>query len=161
MKISAIDLKFYQTTRYLGGPISSALAPNGVINAILDRVEADDARAGGTDYVCVYFRNENPTTTFQEVSLSIKTNTPSVDSNVAFALGSSAVFGTEQKIRDKHTPPALPAGSWVSSAGVGKIIGDMPPMAWKAIWIRREIDAYAEAYKNDGAVFTFTGKTEG
>ena len=161
MKIVSTDLEFYQTTGYLGGPITSLVAPNGITNAVLDRVDADDAKAGGTDYACIYIKNNNPSTTFQEVSVLIKSNTPSIDTNLIFALGTSAVFGTEQVIQDKLTPPVIGAGGWVSAVGIAQSIGDMPPGSWKAIWLRRDVDSLAEAYKGDGAVLTITGKTEG
>ena len=87
----------------------------------------------------------------QSAKIWIVTNTPSTDTSIEIALGSSAVNGTEQTIANENTAPTGVTFSTPSSLGTALSIGDIPAGQHKAVWIKRIVNAGAAAYNDDSA----------
>lgn len=158
MKIEPTDLKFYSTVAGLGGAITATEVSNGQLHNIFGKVEAADALAGSTQYQCIYFKNEHSTLTLFEAVTYLTSNTPSEDTNLFIALGSSGVGGTEQSIVDINTAPA--GVTFTDTLNDVLIAGDVPAGSYFPLWLQRVIDPATEAFASDGVAVTFQGKTE-
>ena len=134
----------------LGGVKSSTSVGTGLHN-LFDVVSSAEASSGDTEYRCVYIHNNHGTLTMQSAKIWIVTNTPSTDTSIEIALGSSAVNGTEQTIANENTSPTGVTFSTLSSLGTALSIGDIPAGQHKAVWIKRIVNAGAAAYNDDSA----------
>ena len=134
----------------LGGVKSSTSVGTGLHN-LFDVVSSAEASSGDTEYRCVYIHNNHGTLTMQSAKIWIVTNTPSTDTSIEIALGSSAVNGTEQTIANENTSPTGVTFSTPSSLGTALSIGDIPAGQHKAVWIKRIVNAGAAAYNDDSA----------
>lgn len=134
----------------LGGVKSSTSVGTGLHN-LFDVVSSAEASSGDTEYRCVYVHNNHGTLTMQSAKIWIVTNTPSTDTSIEIALGSSAVNGTEQTIADETTAPTGVTFSAPASEGAALSIGDIPAGQHKAVWIKRIVNAGAAAYNDDQA----------
>lgn len=159
MAIISTDIKF----RLSGGAANSdpAASIGGTKSSVdasnyFDDVSSAEATSGDTEYRCIYVHNNHGTLTLQGAKIWIQTQTPSADTDVAIALGSSAVNGTETAVADESTAPSGPSFSAPSSFAGGLTIGDLPAGQHKAIWIRRTVNAAAAAYSD-----SFTLRVQG
>jgi hypothetical protein len=134
----------------LGGVKSSTNVGTGLHN-LFDVVSSAEASSGDTEYRCVYVHNNHGTLTMQSAKIWIVTNTPSTDTSIEIALGSSAVNGTEQTVANENTAPTGVTFSAPSSEGASLSIGDIPAGQHKAVWIKRIVNAGAGAYNDDSA----------
>lgn len=134
----------------LGGVKSSTSVGTGLHN-LFDVVSSAEASSGDTEYRCVYVHNNHGTLTMQSAKIWIVTNTPSTDTSIEIALGSSAVNGTEQTIANENTAPTGVTFSAPASEGASLSIGDIPAGQHKAVWIKRIVNAGAGAYNDDSA----------
>ena len=137
----------------LGGAKSSTSVGTGLHN-LFDVVGSAEAAAGDTEYRCVYVHNNHGTLTMQSAKIWISSNTPSTDTTVEIALGSSAVNGTETSVANENTAPSGPTFSAPASEGAALSIGDIPAGQHKAVWIKRIVNTGAIAYNNDTATLT-------
>jgi len=137
----------------LGGVKSSTAVGAGLHN-LFDVVSSAEASTGDTEYRCVYVHNNHGTLTMQSAKIWISSNTPSTDTSVEIALGSSAVNGTETSVANENTAPSGPTFSAPASEGAALSIGDIPAGQHKAVWIKRIVNTGAVAYNNDSAVIT-------
>lgn len=137
----------------LGGDKSSTSVGTGLHN-LFDVVGSAEAATGDTEYRCVYVHNNHGTLTMQSAKIWISSNTPSTDTSVEIALGSSAVNGTETPVANENTAPSGPTFSAPASEGAALSIGDIPAGEHKAVWIKRIVNAGAAAYNNDTATLT-------
>ena len=137
----------------LGGAKSSTSVGTGLHN-LFDVVGSAEATAGDTEYRCVYVHNNHGTLTMQSAKIWISSNTPSTDTSVEIALGSSAVNGTETSVANENTAPSGPTFSAPASEGAALSIGDIPAGQHKAVWIKRIVNTGATAYNNDTATLT-------
>ena len=137
----------------LGGAKSSTSVGTGLHN-LFDVVGSAEAAAGDTEYRCVYVHNNHGTLTMQSAKIWISSNTPSTDTTVEIALGSSAVNGTETSVANENTAPSGPTFSAPASEGAALSIGDIPAGEHKAVWIKRIVNAGAAAYNSDGCTLT-------
>ena len=137
----------------LGGAKSSTSVGTGLHN-LFDVVGSAEAAAGDTEYRCVYVHNNHGTLTMQSAKIWISSNTPSTDTSVEIALGSSAVNGTETSVANENTAPSGPTFSAPASEGTALSIGDIPAGQHKAVWIKRVVNTGAIAYNNDTATLT-------
>ena len=137
----------------LGGAKSSTSVGTGLHN-LFDVVGSAEAAAGDTEYRCVYVHNNHGTLTMQSTKIWISSNTPSTDTSVEIALGSSAVNGTETSVANENTAPSGPTFSAPASEGAALSIGDIPAGQHKAVWIKRIINTGAAAYNSDGCTLT-------
>ncbi len=94
------------------------------------------------------------TLTMQAAKIWISSNTPSTDTSVEIALGSSAVNGTETSVANENTAPSGPTFSAPASEGAALSIGDIPAGQHKAVWIKRIVNTGAAAYNSDGCTLT-------
>ena len=88
----------------LGGAKSSTSVGAGLHN-LFDIVSSAESSSGDTEYRCVYVHNNHGSLTMQNSVIWIASNTPSADTTIEIALGSSAVNGTEQTIANENTSP--------------------------------------------------------
>lgn len=137
----------------LGGAKSSTSVGTGLHN-LFDVVGSAEAATGDTEYRCVYVHNNHGTLTMQSAKIWISSNTPSTDTTVEIALGSSAVNGTETSVANENTAPSGPTFSAPASEGAALSIGDIPAGQHKAVWIKRIINTGAAAYNSDGCTLT-------
>ena len=137
----------------LGGAKSSTSVGTGLHN-LFDVVGSAEAATGDTEYRCVYVHNNHGTLTMQSAKIWISSNTPSTDTTVEIALGSSAVNGTETSVANENTAPSGPTFSAPASEGAALSIGDIPAGQHKAVWIKRIVNTGAIAYNNDTATLT-------
>ena len=137
----------------LGGAKSSTSVATGLHN-LFDVVGSAEAATGDTEYRCVYVHNNHGSLTMQAAKIWISSNTPSTDTSVEIALGSSAVNGTETSVANENTAPSGPTFSAPASEGAALSIGDIPAGQHKAVWIKRIVNAGAAAYNNDTATLT-------
>ena len=137
----------------LGGAKSSTAVGTGLHN-LFDVVGSAEAAAGDTEYRCVYVHNNHGTLTMQSAKIWISSNTPSTDTSVEIALGSSAVNGTETSVANENTAPSGPTFSAPASEGAALSIGDIPAGQHKAVWIKRIVNTGAAAYNSDGCTLT-------
>lgn len=165
MAITATDIEFRLSggasnssgDASLGGTISSN-AVSASINAFFDRVTGAEASAGDTEYRCLYIRNSHATLTLYAAAVWISSNTPSGSTAISIGLGAAAVGATETAVANESTAPGGGVSfSAPSTYGAGLSIGDIPAGSYKAVWIKRVVDASAPAYNND----TFTLNVQG
>jgi len=142
----------------LGGAISSTAVGSGIHN-LFDQVSSAESAAGDTEYRCFYVRNSHGTLDLWNAKVWIHSNTPSGDTAVRIALGTSAVNGTEQTIVDESTAPSDVSWSTAANDGASLSIGDLPPGEHKALWVERVITAGAAAYSDDQATIRVKGDT--
>ena len=166
MPITTADIKFFLSggasntdgDASLGGAISTTQASS-TANELFDIVTGNEASAGSTEYRCIYIKNDNATLTLFSTLVFIETNTPSTDTTVEIALGTSAIDGTEQTIADETTAPSGTSFSTAANEGAALSIGDIPAGEHKAIWIKRIVSASASAYDADGVTIRVKGDT--
>jgi hypothetical protein len=172
--ISTANLKWYLSgtatsaapTTSLGGSINTATGAWTAATALDDLfadVTGTQAAAGVTQYLCLYFRNED-TNANGLLSGAIYVggyNVMPADANdkIALAIGSSAKNGTEQTVVNITTAPtggvSFTDGSSCTTYATGLALPTpMTHNDWQAIWLRRTIGAGATA---SGAVYTITG----
>lgn len=137
----------------LGGVKSSTAVGAGLHN-LFDVVSSAEASTGDTEYRCVYVHNNHGSLTMQSAKIWISSNTPSTDTAVEIALGSSAVNGTEQTVANESTAPTGVTFSAPANEGASFSIGDIPAGEHKAVWIKRIVNTGATAYNNDTATLT-------
>ena len=143
----------------LGGARATQQIVTATLHNLFDVVSSAESEAGDVEYRCFYVRNAHGTLTLQNAVVYIETNTPSEDTAVRIALGTSAINGTEQTIGDEDTEPS--GVSWSTADGVGNAlsIGNIPPGEHKAIWVEWTVDTDAAAYNNDSVEIVVRGDT--
>lgn len=131
----------------LGGAKSSVAAGTN----LFDAVSSAEGAAGDVEYRCFYVHNANATLTMENAVVWIQANTPSADTQLAIAVGSSAINGTEQTVANEGTAPTgLAAFSEAANEGAAVALGNIPPGQHRAVWVRRTVNAGAAA-SNDTA----------
>ena len=104
-------------------------------------------------------KNTHASLTLQSAKVWISTNTPSSDTAIRIALGTSAVNGVEQTVGTEQTQPSGVSWSTAINEGAALSIGNIPNGQHKAIWIERVITAAAGAANDDSYVLTYAGDT--
>jgi len=143
----------------LGGAISTTAVTDNTTHNVWDVVSSAESSAGDTEYRCIYVRNSHASLTLQSAKVWISTNTPSADTAIRIALGTSAVNGTEQTIANETTAPTGVTWSTAANEGAALSIGNIPNGQHKAIWIERVITAAAAAANDDSYVLSYAGDT--
>jgi len=143
----------------LGGAIHATQITDATTHNLFDIVSSAEASAGDTEYRCFYVKNNHGSLTLQNAEVYITTNTPSTDTAIRIALGTSAVDGVEQTIVDESTEPSGVSWSTADGSGNALSIGDIPFGEHKAIWVERVVGAAASAYTDDNVVITVVGDT--
>lgn len=165
MAIVAGDIDFHLSgatgtpATSLGGAIHATQITDATTHNLFDVVSSAETTAGDTEYRCLYVKNNHGTLTLQSAGIYINTQTPSADTSVEIALGTSAVNGIEQTVADESTAPTGVTWTALTGSGNALSIGDIPAGQHKAIWVKRIVSAAASAYTDDSGIFTVTGDT--
>lgn len=167
MPIIASDIKFYlsggaansDVDASLGGAISSVEITTATLHNLFDVVSSAETTAGDIEYRCIYAKNTHGSLTLQASTAFVSANTPSGDTSADIGLGTAAISATEQTIADESTAPSAVSFSAPATQGAGLSIGDLTPGQFKAIWVRRTINAAASAYSNDSVTVDVGGDT--
>lgn len=138
----------------IGGAKSSTAAPSG----LFDTVTGAQSTAGDINYRCIYVQNTHATLTLIGAKAWLDANTASADTTIDIGLGAAAVSATETAIADEATAPATVTFSAPTDLAGGLSIGDLAPGEFKAIWLRRTVDASAAA-SNDTYTLRVGGDT--
>lgn len=162
MAIVSADIKY----RLSGGgsnadpaaSIGGAKSSNDMASTIFDDVSSAEALAGDIEYRCVYVHNNHGSLSYTTPKVWIQSNTPSADTTIEIALGSSALNGTEAAVANENTAPSGPTFSAPTDYAGGIALGDIPAGQHRAIWIRRTVTAGA-AVASDGFTLRVQGDT--
>jgi hypothetical protein len=143
----------------LGGAIHANTVTDASLHNLFDVVSSDEATAGDTEYRCIYLKNAHGTLTLQGATVYIVADTANSETQMAIALGTSAIDGTEQTVGDEDTAPA--GVTWETGIGSANelTIGDLAAGSHKALWIRRVVSAAASAANDTDASIRFGGDT--
>ena len=143
----------------LGGAISSTALVDASLHNLFDQVASDEASAGDVEYRCIYVRNGHATLALQNAKVYLSADAQNANVTMAFALGTSAINGTEQTVADEDTAPT--GVTWEEAAGEenAQVIGNLPAGQHKAVWIRRTVTAGAPADDLDSATLVLAGDT--
>ena len=125
----------------VGGAKSATAAPVGVF----DDVSGAESAAGDVEYRCIYVHNNHATLVSQLAVLWILANTPSADTTIDVALGTSAINGVEQAVADETVAPAGVAWTAAATVGAAIALGNIPAGQHRAVWLRRTINVAAAA----------------
>jgi len=165
MAIVAGDIDFHLSgatgtpATSLGGAIHATQITDATTHNLFDVVSSAETTAGDTEYRCLYVKNNHGTLTLQNAEIYINTQTPSTDTSVEIALGTSAVNGTEQTVGNESTAPTGVTWTALTGSANALSIGDIPAGQHKAIWVKRIVSATASAYTDDSGIFTVAGDT--
>lgn len=136
----------------LGGAMSTAaggIITPGNNNNLWDDVTGAESAAGDIEYRCIYVRNEHATLTLQGAVLWVDAD-PANGAIEGVALDSAAVGSTAASTAaDENTAPS-PAVTFVEGTAIdtkaeGLAIGNLGPNQFKAIWVRRKVNAGTSA----------------
>lgn len=158
MPITPEEIKFYQSTNKLGGPITATEVPND-LHAIFDIVDDTGSEGGETNYRCIYLKNTNSSLTLKESIIFILSELESDTSQFAIGLGTSPIGSSEQSIADETIPPIGVTFTELIGEAEALIIGNLAQGNYKAIWLRRIIAVNTEAENADGVTLRAKGKT--
>lgn len=157
MAVTAAQIKLFKSTNSLGGAITATEIVSATLHNLFDIVNATESRDGDTEYRCFYIRNTNTVDTLKSAAIQIVSDTPSADTQIAIGLGTAAIGATEQTIADEGTTPL--GVSFITNEGTPLTIGDIPPNSYKAVWVRRVVNAGTAAATSDAATLRVTGET--
>jgi hypothetical protein len=143
----------------LGGAKSSTEITDATLHNLFDQVASAESAAGDTEYRCFYVHNSHGSLELQAAKVWIQTQTPSADTSVEIALGTSAINGTEQTVGDESTAPTGVSWSTAANEGAALSIGNIPAGQHKAIWVKRIVGAAAAAHNSDSVVIRVKGDT--
>lgn len=167
MAIVATDIKVYLSggagntvpDNSLGGVRSTTEVVDATLHNLFDIVSGAESTAGDTEYRAIYVRNEHATLTYQSAEVWIQANTTSTDTSAEISLGTAAIDATEQTIVNESTAPIGTTFSTAAGQGNALAIGNLAPDSFKAIWVKRVVDAGSAAFNNDTLVVRFNGQT--
>lgn len=142
----------------LGGAKSSTEIGTSLHN-LFDIVGSAESAAGGTKYRCFYVYNAHATLDLENAVIFIQSNTPSADTSVEIAVGSSAVNGTEQTVANESTAPTGVTFSAAANLGAALALGTIPAGEHRAVWVKRIVSADAAAYNDDQVTLRVQGDT--
>lgn len=162
MPIISSDIKFYLSggaansdpNASLGGAISSVEMVDNTLHNLFDKVSVAEALAGDTEYRAIFIKNTHATLSFENIVLSISSQTSSADSSLQFALAGEAIgVSTIETIANENTAPS---GETFATTPV--TIGTLAPGEMKGIWVKWIIDAAADVAL-DSATLQWAGET--
>lgn len=144
----------------LGGVKSSTEIVNSVDNNLFDDVTSAEHLSGDTEYRCFYVHNANGSTTLTSAVAWIASDTISADTDLAIAVGTAAVNGTEQTIANENTAPTGVTWSNVAiDRPSGLPLGNLPAGQHKAVWLRRIVTTGSVPQVGDTAQIAVGGDT--
>lgn len=134
-----------------GGVRSAARVPTTLFPNITDA----NNTAQGSRYRCLYIVNDSDTLV-SDIHLWTHENTPYPLDGIAIGLGTSAVDGTEQTIANQNTAPTGVTFEFPTT-GAYLVVGDLPPGASRAIWLRLSWEANGYVYQDNGFTVRWQG----
>lgn len=140
----------------LGGAKSSTQVTGSVV---FDAVQGAEATSGDVEYRVLYVHNAHATLTLQNAKAWISANTPSPDTVIHIAVGSSVVNGTEPTLADENTPPTGLTFTTAPTNSEAVLLGNIPPGQHRAIVLRRTVTAGAVERASDTATVSVWGES--
>lgn len=139
-----------------GGAMSTATSDisSGAINNLWDNVGGTESRDGRTEYRCIAVYNSHSSATMLNTKIWILTDTTSPHDEVDIALSTTPVTtGDESFSTVGSAETTNPNTSFdfqhKNSESNSWIIGDIPPLHKKYVWIRRSVQAGAASQANN------------
>jgi len=161
MSVLSTDIKLFKSASgaalSLGGAITATEIVSSTLNNLFDIVSSTESRDGDIEYRCFYVRNTNTSFTLQAAAIQIVSDTASLTTRIAIGLGSSFVGGVEQSVADEETAPI--GVTFTNVEGNVLNIGNIPPNSFKAVWVRRTVNAGTAAATSDASTLRITGET--
>lgn len=162
MPIVASDIKLYLSggaansdpNASLGGAISSTVLVDNTLHNLFDKVTVAEALAGDTEYRAIFIKNTHASLTFENVVLSISSQTSSAQTSLQLALAQEAIgVSTIETVANENTAP-----SGETFAGTSVTIGNLAPGEMKGVWVKWVVDAGATVAL-DTTTIQFAGET--
>jgi hypothetical protein len=132
----------------LGGAIdmTTPIPEGGIVGGLWDNVSADEAVTGKTEFRCFYLKNTHSSVSLLNPILVVQKDTESSSDFISVGWGLSLVNVAEQSIATESTYPNNVTFYSGATAGTGAILGrDIPPMGYKAVWLRRTVGFGAQS----------------
>lgn len=162
MAIVSEEIKFFKSSSGvgLGGAISNVEIVDNVLANIFDNVSSAEGVAGDVEHRCIYVGNRNALINLVAAVMFIEANAVSDDLNIEIGLGTSGINGIETPIAEEGDAPVGVVFSSAVDYDNGIALGTIPAATGHiAVWIRRTVEAGAEAVSDDGATYTVQGET--
>ena len=157
MPISSTDMKLFKTTNNLGGTITSNELVSASLGALFATITGAEATSGVVKYACLYIRNKNATLTLSTVKQWLLYNTPSVNTEVKFGIGTSIKNGTEQTIANELTSPVGVSFSLATNEAGSIAFPNLDADDYQSLWIELTISPGATATALDNFVIRNKG----
>ena len=150
----------------LGGAMSTAgggVIVDNTLNNLFPNVTGPQSSAGATHFRLIYIFNNHATLTFTNAKIWITSLTASADDEVDIGLDPAAI-GSDSAINVTETPTGTSAPGGVTfsrpiTEGTAITIGSIPAQSKKGIWIKRVVNAGANAYTNNSFQLQASGET--
>jgi hypothetical protein len=150
----------------LGGAISTAgggVIVDNTLNNLFPNVTGPQSSSGSTHFRCIYLFNNHATLTFTNAKIWIAQLTASGDDEVDIGLDPAAI-GSDSAINVTETPTGTSAPGGVTfsrpiTEGGAITVGDIPAQSKKAFWVKRTVNAGANAYTNNSFQIQASGET--
>lgn len=133
------------------------------LNNLFPNITGPQSNAGATHFRCIYIYNAHATLTFTNAKIWIAQLTASADDEVDIGLDPAAI-GSDSAINVTESPTGTSAPGGVTftrpiTEGTAITIGDIPALSKKAFWIKRVVNASANAYTNNSFKIQSSGET--
>jgi hypothetical protein len=141
----------------LGGAPSSQAITSGALNNLFDDVTGDENAARTVEYRALYVRNGNSANVWEGVVAWVVSQ---VEGGADLAIGvptenANTPLGT---LANDRTAPVGVSFSAPGSKATGLVLGDIPALGYRGLWVRRTANNSA-ALSNDGATLRAEGDT--
>jgi len=120
---------------------------------LYDDVTGAESAAGDTEYRGIYVSNEHGSLTYLAPKVWVSPDTPSPDTDADLALALEAVNAAMASVADENTAPAgVTFANTAVSFATGLAIPDIPAGQYKGVWLKRVVNAGAQAYADSFTV---------
>jgi hypothetical protein len=148
----------------LGGYLSTSPVVDAVLDNLFPDVTGDENAAQNVDYKCVFLVNNHATLTLQRTVVWIESEVAG-GANMSYAADQKGQVPKAQVALQAATiaskqvaPTAVSAFSTGTTKAAGLPVGDIPPGACVALWLKRTNTNSAAQY-NDAVSVKFEGDT--
>ena len=141
----------------LGGEMSSTVIISGSINNLFDDISGDENAASDVEYRGIYVYNGNTANVWENVVMWISAEV-SGGAVAAIAVADEPAGNTMETIPNEGTAPVGPVFSSPTSKAAGISLGNIPPLSYRGIWIRRTAQN-SGALSGDGVTISCEGDT--
>ena len=129
----------------IGGAPSTTQIQNSTKNNLYDKVSAQEAEDGHTDYRCEALKNNHATLTYKASKVWIRQNTSSGDTTVEIGLSAQGINSNPTAISNDTTAPSGVTFSAPATEGAALSVGDIPSGQFFCFWTKRIVDSGAAA----------------